>query len=96
MAASKRDNNDWVRTLNSLNERRGRFPPDFPGEWKTFEEIFSEMEFGANKLRAILQEGIKENKFEAFEGSRPNVTGKMARAVWYRPIKVLRDSNKVE
>ena len=86
MASSKRVGDNWVKALSGINNKRGKLPPDYPGDWKTFNELFAEYAFGANKLRAILQEGIKNGTFEAYEGCQPNVMGKLARAVWYRPI----------
>ena len=86
MANSKRHTDSWVSALSEQGKKKGNYPPGYPGEWKTFHELHEAHQIGNNKLRRMLTEGVADGAFEAFEGVSPNVTGRLCRSVWYRPI----------
>lgn len=88
MASSKRDSGDWVTAISSITAKQGLYPPGYPDGWKTFEEIQKEQKIGHNKLRRIIQLGVKEGTIKAFEGTSPNITGRLCRSVWYKIIKL--------
>ena len=84
MATSKRVHKNWIKALSEQNEKDGKCPE---GEgWSTFHELIAEHNLGQNKLRKMLSNGVASGPFEAFKGSRPKVTGRLTRCVWYRPI----------
>lgn len=88
MASSKRDNNDWVKQIQKTVATEGKYPPDFDkGGWKTFAEIQSDLGLGHNKLRRMLQKGAEAGEIDAFEGTAPNITGRLCRSVWYKITK---------
>jgi hypothetical protein len=86
MANDKRHTADWVKAFTVQNEKNGNYPPGYPGKWKTFHELHDEHMIGNNKLRRMLTTGVEDGTFEAFEGTAPNVTGRLCRSVWYRPV----------
>lgn len=86
MATNKRNTNDWVEAIASVNDSTGNTPP---GEgWKTFHELHDELKIGNNKLRRLLTVGMEDGTFEHYEGTKTNATGRICRSVWYRPIKL--------
>ena len=88
MAPSKRNNDDWVKQIQATAQKEGRYPPGYDkGGWKTFTEIMQEQGIGHNKLRRLIQKGCDSGEIDAFEGTAPNVTGRLCRSVWYKIVQ---------
>ena len=86
MASGKKPRNSWVNAFQDINEKQGNYPPGFPKGWLTFKELQAEHKIGHNKLRNMIQIGVEDGSIEAFEGTAPNITGRLCRSVWYRII----------
>ena len=73
---------DWVAGLEGEFATPGKHPE---GEgWKTYRQIYDEMNCGHVKCRNILKKAMKAGKLETFTGSARTVNGTVARQVWYR------------
>ena len=89
MASRNKNRDDWIKQIQSSVKRAGKYPDDFEkGGWMTFHELQRDLDVGHNKLRRILQKGVELGEIEAFEGTSPNITGRLCRSVWYKLIKL--------
>ena len=89
MASRIKNRDDWIKQIQGSVKREGKYPDDFEkGGWMTFHELQRDLDVGHNKLRRILQKGVELGEIEAFEGTSPNITGRLCRSVWYKIIKL--------
>lgn len=74
---------NWIQHLTEhippikLTEPKGK-------GWKTMRQIIAECEWGINKTRAMVMDGVKAGKIEVFGGTQLNASGIKTRQTWYK------------